>query len=97
MYYRGNIFMSNNSQIIVYTLETCPNCEILKDFLTKWGAAYEIRDMMSPAALTELRINGVFVREAPVLQRDRTFLTSADLFSATGLQKDVVTAILEGE
>ncbi|HOJ95558.1 MAG TPA: glutaredoxin family protein, partial [Methanospirillum sp.] len=31
-------------------------------------------------ALTELRVNGVFVQEAPVLQVGKTFLTSKDLF-----------------
>lgn len=89
--------MSNKTQIIIYTLETCPNCEILKQYLDERGALYDIRDMMGAEALTELRINGVFVREAPVLQKDKKFLTSEELFSAEGLNKDNVSALIEGE
>ncbi|NYT05968.1 MAG: glutaredoxin family protein [Methanomicrobiales archaeon] len=89
--------MSDISGIIVYSLENCPNCELLKDFLSAAGAAFEVRDMMSPAALTELRINGVFVREAPVLQVGSTFLTSRDLFSGGSVKKEILSPLLEGE
>jgi glutaredoxin len=93
----GVLFMINNSQIFVYTLETCPNCEILKLYLDTMGAAYEIRDMMSAEALTELRINGVFVREAPVLQKKKQFLTTTELFKGGVLNTDQIASLLTGE
>ncbi|MBT8507217.1 NrdH-redoxin [Methanomicrobiaceae archaeon CYW5] len=89
--------MTDNAQINVYTLENCPNCELLKDFLDGAGAKYTVRDMMSAEALTELRINGVFVREAPVLQVGKTFLTSKDLFDAKGVIEDVVGPLCKGD
>jgi glutaredoxin len=89
--------MSNKPEIIVYTLENCPNCELLKDYLGQKGAAYVVRDMQDAAALTELRVNGVFVREAPVLQRGKTFLTSKDLFSQGSVIEDALASILKGE
>jgi glutaredoxin len=89
--------MSNKPQIIIYTLENCPNCELLKEHLTRKGAAFDLRDMQEAAALTELRINGVFVREAPVLQKGKTFLTSADLFARGAVNEDAVAPILKGE
>ncbi|HDR74301.1 MAG TPA: glutaredoxin family protein [Methanoculleus sp.] len=89
--------MSNKAELIVYTLENCPNCELLKGYLAAHGAAFQERDMMSAEALTEMRINGVFVREAPVLQKDKTFLTSADLFAAGSVRNEVVSPLLKGD
>lgn len=94
---RGAILVSEISQIIVYTLENCPNCELLKEYLSRAGAAYGVRDMMEPEALTELRINGVFVREAPVLQIGSTFLTSRELFSSGTVREETLSSLLKGE
>jgi len=82
--------MSEGTQYTVYCLEFCPHCEILKDFLDKAGIAYNVLDLSTPEALTELRMNGVFVQEAPVLQIKKTFLTSADLFVGETLREDLI-------
>jgi hypothetical protein len=37
--------------------------------------------MSSAESLTDLRVNGVFAMEAPVLRKDDLFLTSAELFA----------------
>ena len=97
MIVRGNRLVVQNSQIIVYTLENCPNCELLKEYLNKEGAAYDLRNMMDPAALTELRLNGVFVREAPVLQKGKRFLTSSDLFAKGAVIDDMVAPLIMGD
>ncbi|NLN09255.1 MAG: glutaredoxin family protein [Methanoculleus thermophilus] len=88
--------MSDTAQFIVYTLEFCPNCEILKEFLASRGVAYTECDMASIEALTELRMNGVFVQEAPVLQKGDTFYTSSDLFSEGALREDFVANLIAG-
>jgi len=41
---------------------------------------YKEVDMSTPAALAELRANGVFTTSAPVLKIGEKFLTSKDLF-----------------
>ncbi len=89
--------MTNAAKINVYTLENCPNCELLKEYLDAAGMPYTIRNMMEAEALTELRINGIFVREAPVLQVKTTFLISKDLFNAGGVRGDVVDVVLRGD
>lgn len=89
--------MTDAAKINVYTLENCPNCELLKEYLNAAGIGYTIRNMMDAEALTELRINGVFVREAPVLQIGTTFLISKDLFGAEGVREDVVDSLLRGD
>lgn len=88
--------MAEQPELIVYTLEYCPNCETLKEYLTRKGVPYQERDMSSAAALTELRINGIFVSEAPVLQAGSAFLVSRDLFSAGVLNEDRVLQMSEG-
>jgi hypothetical protein len=86
-----------NPQLIVYTLEHCPNCDLLKGFLKKDGQNYSERDLSSPESLTELRVNGVFVNEAPVLQRGEDFYTSADLFPTGKLDEKHVAKLISGD
>ncbi|WP_054847264.1 glutaredoxin [Methanoculleus chikugoensis] len=87
--------MSDTTQFTVYTLEFCPNCEILKEFLnSKEVPPFVECDMASAEALTELRMNGVFVQEAPVLQKGDAFYTSADLFSGGAFQENLVADLI---
>lgn len=89
--------MPKNPQLIVYTLEHCPNCELLKGFLKKGGYKFVEHDLSTAEALTELRMNGVFVSEAPVFQRDSDFFTSADLFPSGKLDEVHLAKIVSGE
>jgi len=89
--------MGEKSALTVYTLEHCPNCELLKDFLKKKGITFEEEDMSSAASLTELRVNGVFAMEAPVLRRGAIFLTSMDLFSGGKVSEDSVGRLAGGQ
>ena len=89
--------MPKKPQLIVYTLEHCPNCELLKGFLKKGGYMFTERDLSTAESLTELRVNGVFVNEAPVFQKDEDFYTSADLFPTGKLDADHLTKIISGE
>lgn len=89
--------MQKNPQLIVYTLEFCPNCDLLKGFLKKGGYAFTERDLSTAESLTELRLNGVFVSEAPVLQKDEDFYTSADLFPSGKLDDTHITHLIAGE
>jgi len=89
-------FVTECPQLIVYTLEHCPNCELLKSFLKKGGYQYVERDLSSAESLTELRVNGVFVNEAPVLQKSEDFFTSADLFPAGKLDDAHISQLITG-
>jgi hypothetical protein len=90
-------FVPEKSQLTVYTLEYCPNCDNLKVFLKKSGYTYFERDLSTAESLTELRINGVFVNEAPVLQKDSDFYTSADLFPTGKLDGEHLLKLISGE
>ena len=84
-------------QLIVYTLEHCPNCELLKGFLKDRGYTFVERDMSTAESLTELRVNGIFVDEAPVLQKAEEFFTAADLFPAGKMNGKHITHLITGE
>ncbi|MCQ8893225.1 MAG: glutaredoxin family protein [Methanolinea sp.] len=86
--------MTNTDNIIVYSLELCPNCEILKKFLKEKEISFIERDLSTAEAMAHLRINGVFVREAPVLQRGDKFLTTDALFSGSGLRTEAVLSFI---
>ena len=45
--------MGEKSVLTVYTLENCPNCESLKDFLKRKGIKFREEDMSSAASLTD--------------------------------------------
>ena len=89
--------MSPAPKLTVYTLEFCPNCEVLKEYLKGHGVAFTEEDMSTAASLTELRLNGVFVNEAPVLQRGVAFLTSADLFTSGAVNEKNVGPFIKGD
>jgi len=82
--------------VIVYRLEFCPNCELLKAYLNERGVAFAEEEMSSAAALTELRVNGVFATEAPVLRKGDAFLTTTELFSGGAVDRAAVDALLDG-
>lgn len=89
--------MQTKMQLIIYTLECCPNCELLKGFLKKSGYTFGERDMSTAESLTDLRVNGIFVNEAPVLQKNDAFFTSADLFPAGRMNSEHITHLITGE
>lgn len=89
--------MLEDPNLIVYTLEFCPNCDLLKGFLKKAGHSYTERDLTTPESLTELRVNGVFVNEAPVLQKGDDFYTSADMFPSGKIDEKHIAQLISGD
>lgn len=48
------------SQIIVYSLEICPNCDRLKVTLKGLAIEFEVRDLETKEAIVDLRCLGRF-------------------------------------
>jgi glutaredoxin len=82
---------------IVYTLEVCPNCIKLKEALTKAGIRYDERDMQSAESITEMRVNGCFAMEAPVLQVGEIFAESSTLFEQGTVDMQYVRQMIDDE
>ena len=85
---------SNMAEITIYTTKTCPKCEQLKNLLESKGVPFNVSDMSTPQALTELKVNGVFTMTAPVLQINDDFLTHKDLFNGSDVNLESLSSIL---
>ena len=82
--------------VTVYTTTVCPRCKALKRFLTEQNVPFSEGNLEEPEAVVELRINGVFVMEAPVLQVDDSYYTSEELFvDDGGLNHELVRKAVE--
>ncbi len=81
--------------IIIYSTRNCPNCRVLKQFLENAKVGYTEVDMATPAALTELRMNGVFTMSAPVLQIGDKFHTYNELFIQDRIDQDKVESLVK--
>lgn len=82
------------AKVTVYTTECCPKCNKLKKFLEANSVPFEVADMSTPEALTELRFNGVFTVTAPVLQINSEFLTYTELFRGEEVNSEKLLGIV---
>ena len=80
--------------ILIYSTRNCPNCRVLKQFMENKNVRFTDVDMDTPAALTELRMNGVFTMMAPVLQIGNKFHTYNDLFTQDRINQDKLESLL---
>ncbi len=80
--------------INIYSTINCPNCRVLKQLLEKKNIQFNEVDMSTPAALTELRMNGVFTMSAPVLQIGGRFYTTKELFSDNRIDSNKLESLL---
>ena len=66
-------YIEEGDEVIVYSLPHCPNCVELKHALNDAGVKYSVLMMDTAEGITELRVNGCFAMQAPVLQVGDTF------------------------
>jgi len=88
------------TELIVYSREKHLQCEELKDALKEAGARYHEVDIRNPEAITELRKNGCFALEPPVLQvvqapRSKRFFKNDDLFWDGRLIREAVMDVTQ--
>ena len=81
--------------IQLYSTNNCPNCRVLKQILENKKIEYKEVDMATPAALTELRMNGVFTMSAPVLQVNNRFFTTKEMFSKDRIDQSKLESLLQ--
>jgi glutaredoxin len=88
------------TELIVYSKDKNPLCEELKDALKEVGVHYQEVDIRNPEAITELRNNGCFALEPPVIQvvhasRSPWFLKNDDLFWDGRLIREAVMDVMQ--
>jgi len=60
--------------ITVFTLPNCPHCEDVKEMLDNQKIVYTVRSMDDAESITDLRFNGCFIMEAPIIQMGDKYL-----------------------
>lgn len=81
----------------VYTTSNCPKCRKLKDYLSEKEIEYQEKDMTTPEARTELAMDDVFAKSAPILKTKHNYYKVNTLFNNNTLQKQKLNQILEEE
>lgn len=76
--------------IIVYTLENCTKCILLKNFLNKKKIIYKEKNMLDIDSLTELAYNNIFTNTAPILQINNNFYTDDLLFNGESINEEFI-------
>jgi hypothetical protein len=82
--------------IILYSVPGCAKCRDLAQWLADQQADFTTRNLQNPQVLTALRTEGIFAREAPVLQQGRNYLLARGLFDENGkLKEEQIRGFLE--
>jgi|Deesub1362A_J573_1020465.scaffolds.fasta_scaffold00082_40 glutaredoxin len=83
-----------SGRIVVYTTSRCPRCKVLKEFLKSKGVEYEEKSLENPENVVDLRLSGVFVLEAPILQVGDKYLQPSELFDQGVVKEDILMEML---
>lgn len=78
-----------DENIIVYSANLCDHCMKLKEFLRENPIQFVDENISTAESLTELRLNGCFCIEAPILRIGNLFLTDKDLFQEEKIREDL--------
>ena len=79
------------SEIVVFRLETCPNCDRLEELLRESGIEFrevDLQDTRHPDMIT-MRMAGIFPQEAPVLKVNCCYIQSKNIFDGIELSGTV--------
>ena len=79
------------SEIVVFRLENCPNCDRLEALLKEAEIEFrevDLQDTRHPDMIT-MRMAGIFPQEAPVLKVNCCYIQSKNIFDGDGLSGTV--------
>ena len=83
------------TEIIVFRLETCPNCDRLEELLRENGIEFrevDLQDTRHPDMIT-MRMHGIFPQEAPVIRVNSCYAQSKTIFDGSELSGTVKAMI----
>lgn len=85
------------SGVIIYTMENCPNCVMLKETLDGLSIVYEEQNIETKEAIIDLRCLGCFPEEAPVLRFMNTCYESSVIFGEDGIVNRLLIHRISGK
>lgn len=85
--------------VTIFTMEVCPNCEMLKAALNQKEIKYKELAADTAEGITEMKFNGCFAMEMPVVFLEATngenqWLEHEDLFYK-GMVSDSALSVME--
>ena len=83
------------TEIIVFRLETCPNCDRMEELLRENGIEFrevDLEDTRHPDMIT-MRMHGIFPQEAPVIRVNSCYAQSKTIFDGNELSGTVKAMI----
>lgn len=80
--------------ITLYETPNCPRCKQIAAWLDKHVPAYAIADLIRPHVLAELRTEGIFSMEAPIVRNGDAFYLASDLFPGDVLDEGKLAEII---
>ncbi len=83
------------SEIVVFRLENCPNCDRLEELLRENGIEFrevDLEDTRHPDMIT-MRMHGIFPQEAPVIRVNSCYAQSKTIFDGSELSGTVKAMI----
>ena len=82
--------------VILYKTDKCHRCYELQGFLIENRIPFLTKDLQDPAVLTDLRTEGIFCMEAPMLQLGHEYLDPMHLFKQNGsIDSEAIKTLLE--
>ena len=73
-------------EITVFTLPVCPNCDNLKEKLTKNGIQFCTKDLEDDDVRMNLLLDSVTLVEAPIVCIDGKYISGKEALLAIGIQ-----------
>jgi len=71
--------------ISVFTLPVCPNCDDLKNKLTKKGLQFETYDLEDDDVRIDLMMKSVTLVEAPIVEIDGRYMSGKEAMGELGI------------
>lgn len=80
--------------ITVYKTQSCPRCRLLMQWLDDHSIPFQTKSLESPEVITDLRLEGCFQMEAPILQIGETYYSAGWLFAGAMLETGKIAEAL---
>ena len=81
-------------EFIVYTLDSCPNCERLKDYLSDHKIPFMVADLGDPDTQVDLMYQAREpIQEAPALLTPGGLYLSRDIFENGEIRSDLIPGV----
>ena len=81
----------------LYTMEFCPRCDDVKQYLNQNSISYSSKDLEDPDVTVELLYEGIVPTEAPLMRVKDKIYQTADLFLNGKVNLALLSNIIQGD